>query len=118
MTRITDTRNWQVSINDPTAKVEGAEDIAQCVYAIITTIEGSDPLRPDFGSKVYLYLDKPIKKVQPQLIYNAVEAVGRWEKRIAVTKCRLEMKSMEARGLVIEATVVKSAAQITINVNL
>ena len=90
------------------------EDITQCVYTILSTVKGSDPLRPDFGSDIYLYLDKPINEMQPMLVYAATEAVQKWEKRIKIKKCRLETNGLDIRNIVIEATVIASAAQIII----
>ena len=113
-----DTRNWQVSLANPSALVEGIEDIAQCVYTIITTVKGSDPMRPDFGSDACLYLDKPINEMQPMLVYAVTEALQKWEKRIEVKKCRLETAGLDKRNIVIEATVIASAAQITIKANI
>ena len=98
-----DTKNWQVSINDPAAVVDGAEDIAQCVYTIITTVKGSDPLRADFGSDVYKYLDKPVNDVRPLIIYAVSEAIRTWEQRIVVKKCRLVSAAPDALNIVIEA---------------
>lgn len=111
-----DTRNWQVSITTPGAIVEGVEDIAQCVYVIITTVPGSDPLRPDFGSNLHEYIDKPINEVQPLLIYAISEALKKWEKRIAVQKCRLVANGIDTRSIMIEAIIVASAVQILITV--
>lgn len=113
-----DTRNWQVSINDPTVRVEGAEDMAQCIYTILSTIPGSDPLRPTFGSQVYRYIDAPINKVEPRLVYEAITAIERWEKRVAVTHCRLLTDGPVGRCLEIEATAIAAAAQITITVKI
>ncbi len=113
-----DNRNWQVSLSCPTKTVEGIEDIAQCVYLILTTIKGSDPLRPDFGSNVYLYLDKPINEMQPMLVYAVTEALQKWEKRIEVKKCKLEIFGLDKRNVIIEAMVIASSAQITIKVNI
>jgi len=90
------------------------EDIARCVYAILSTVKGSDPLRPDFGSDVYLYIDKPINEMQPMLVYAVTEALQKWEKRIEVKKCRLETNGLDKRNIVIEATVINTAEQITI----
>ena len=74
-----DTRNWQVSMDDPAAIVEGVDDIVQSINIILTTIPGSDPLRPEFGSNVYQYLDKPLPSVLGKIIYEATTAIGRWE---------------------------------------
>lgn len=66
-----DARNWQVSMEDPAKIVEGVDDIVQSINIILTTISGSDPLRPEFGSNVYQYLDKPLPSVMGKIIYEA-----------------------------------------------
>lgn len=113
-----DGRNWQISISNPAVIVEGGEDIAQCIYTILTTIPGSDPLRPTFGSNIYRYIDAPISKAQPRMIYEAITAIGRWEKRVSVDKCTLIPNGPDGRSLQIEATAIASAAQLTITVNI
>jgi phage baseplate assembly protein W len=113
-----DMKNWQVSINDPTAIVEGAEDIAQCVYTIITTVKGSDPLRADFGSDVYKYIDKPINEVRPLIIYAVSEAIRKWEQRIVVKKCRLEPDSSDGLNIVVEAEAATDETLMTITINM
>ena len=85
-----DARNWQVSMEDPAKIVEGVDDIVQSINIILTTIPGSDPLRPEFGSNVYQYLDKPLPSVMGSR-NDAVHTVFK-----------------------IEGTVVGSAEQITI----
>ena len=62
-----DARNWQVSMEDPAKIVEGVDDIVQSINIILTTIPGSDPLRPEFGSNVYQYLDKPLDRKSTRL---------------------------------------------------
>ncbi len=118
MNGIKDTRNWQVSIITPGVAVEGIEDIAQCVYTILTTVKGSDPLRADFGSDPHKYIDKPMNEVQPILTYEVSEALGKWEKRIVVKKVRLTSNAIGACALLIDASVVASVAQIAITINV
>lgn len=113
----TDTRNWQMSLADPQAIVEGLDDITQCVYIILTTIPGSDPLRPTFGSNVYQYLDKPLETVRARIIYAVAEAIGQWEKRIEVTGCSVT-RNADKTTITIEGIIVASAKQITITSTL
>jgi phage baseplate assembly protein W len=113
-----DIRNWQVSINNPAEIVEGAEDIAQCLYVIITTVKGSDPLRADFGSDVYQYIDKPLDEIRPSLIYSLTDAIQQWEPRIKVKKITPSVSNGTMAEILIEAEVIASASQITINVTL
>lgn len=113
----TDTLNWQMSLADAQSIVEGIDDIAQCIHIILTTVPGSDPLRPAFGSNVYRYLDKPVEAVRAQIIYAATEAIGRWEKRIEVTGCSVT-RNADKITIAIEGTIIASAKQITITSTL
>lgn len=115
---MSETRDWQVNINDPLNRVENAEDIAQCVYIILTTVPGSDPLRPHFGSDLYKYLDRPMNEAQPMLIYETTTAITKWEKRIKVTKCNLISPGVDKRTIKITGEVVGTAAQISITVKI
>lgn len=107
-----------MSILDPLTIVEGGDDIAQCVDAILNTIPGSDPLRPDFGSNVYQYVDRPINEVQPMLIYAIVTSISRWEKRLAVNKCTIIDNGIDGRKVNIDGVVVASAAQVRLTINI
>lgn len=113
-----DTRNWQVSLKDPAAIVEGVEDITQCIYIILTTIPGSDPLRPAFGSNVYKYLDKPLESVKAQIIYAIIEAVEQWERRIEISRCKVSRNAMGEITITIEGTITSSANQVTITTTI
>lgn len=96
------------------AIVEGVDDIVQSINIILTTIPGSDPLRPEFGSNVYQYLDKPLPSVLGKIIYEATTAIGRWEKRLDVTRISASRNDAAHTVFKIEGTVVGSAEQITI----
>ena len=90
------------------------DDIVQSINIILTTIPGSDPLRPEFGSNVYQYLDKPLPSVLGKIIYEATTAIGRWEKRLDVTRISASRNDAAHTVFKIEGTVVGSAEQITI----
>lgn len=108
-----DTRNWQVSIDNPSEIVDGIADITQCIHIILTTVPGSDPLRPGFGSNVYKYLDKPLETMRPQIIHAAIEAINRWEKRIEISACSVT-KHGDRTQITIEGMIVGAARQTTI----
>lgn len=109
-----DARNWQVSMEDPAKIVEGVDDIVQSINIILTTIPGSDPLRPEFGSNVYQYLDKPLPSVMGKIIYEATTAIGRWEKRLEVTRITASRNDAVHTVFKIEGTVVGSAEQLSL----
>ena len=74
--------DWQLSVEGVGMVVQGLDDIRQCVNLILLTRKGSDPLRPEFGCDMYLYIDKPINTA---LMKKAMlEAIRQWEPRIDV----------------------------------
>lgn len=76
---------WTVSISGGGAIAEGIEAIRQCIDIIIRTTKGSDPLRPEFGSDVYKYQDKPVSIAIPNVKKAILEAIEIWEQRVTVT---------------------------------
>ena len=65
------TTHWQLAPHLDSQVVQGIDDIHQCIDHIISTMKGSDVLRPEFGSDHFQYIDQP-------------EDVQRWEKRINI----------------------------------
>ncbi|OHX10250.1 baseplate protein [Chromobacterium sphagni] len=85
MTRLSDSLHWQPALHRPDL-VEAEADIDQAIRIILTTPKGSDPLRPDFGSNVHLYLDNPVDQAVPHLVRESVEAIRQWEPRCQLVK--------------------------------
>ena len=112
------TANWQVSITNPSVIVEDASDIAQCIFTILSTVKGTDPLRPDFGSDVYQFIDKPVNVAQPSLIYAVYTAIEQWEPRVHVNNVRLQNSGIDRRTILVEAVVIRSSTQIEMTFNL
>src|SRR6218665_2245196 len=79
------TSNWQLSLQAQGELVQGVEDVLQCVDIILKTPKGSDPLRPLFGSDVYLHIDKPLNIAIPNTKKEIVESLGIWETRATVS---------------------------------
>jgi phage baseplate assembly protein W len=76
--------NWSQSLDKPGTVVQGYADIRQCIYIILYTVRGSDPLRPEFGCGVFDYLDKPINQSKADIVNSIIEALQIWEPRINV----------------------------------
>ncbi len=76
--------------------VTGVDDISQCIRIILETPKGSDPLRPLFGSDVYLYVDKPLPNTVPFIVREAWDAIATWEPRAVVERIAVEMESAHA----------------------
>lgn len=63
---------------------QGLADVNQCLWIILTTSKGSDPLRPTFGADVWRYIDAPINSAIPAIVREVTEAILRWEPRVTL----------------------------------
>ncbi len=108
----------QISIQNPDVLLSGTEDITQCVYLILSTIPGSDPLRPDFGSDLYKYLDKPLEENKPMMVYSIKEAVERWENRINVNRCEFVADSSGTLRITLHTELTASGQPAILTVNI
>lgn len=93
------TAHWQPALEGG-GFVEGIEDIRQCIRIILETPLGSDPLRPDFGSNLHLYLDYPIDRARPHIVRETVEAIRKWETRCTVKRVSVSIE--ETSSLLIQ----------------
>jgi phage baseplate assembly protein W len=83
--------HWQPALGTTGEIVEGLRDIDQSLRIILTTPKASDPHRPEFGSNLHLYLDWPTHRVTPHLVREAIEAIRRWEPRVAVDQVHIQI---------------------------
>ena len=81
--------HWSPKLGSPGETVTGLDDIAQCIRIILETPKGSDPLRPLFGSDVYLYIDRPLPQSAPHLVREAWDAIATWEPRAVVERVQV-----------------------------
>lgn len=112
------TPNWQISINDPNVILADRDDIAQSVFIILSTMKGSDPLRPTFGSDIYTFLDMPINTATPMIVYEVYDAIERWENRISIKSVTVSAWDFNKKTIVIKGIITVPTAQVTININL
>lgn len=77
---------WTYDINKPWELVQGFEAIKQCVFLILTTQPGTDPLRPLFGCGAFEYIDKPVNFAIPRMIKSISESLTKYEPRIENVK--------------------------------
>jgi phage baseplate assembly protein W len=80
------TKDWSLSSTTQGEIVQGIFDLKQCVYNILMTVKGTDPLRPDFGCDIFKYMDKPTNRVVPQMMKSITQAVELYEPRVQITK--------------------------------
>ena len=77
--------HWQPALNAE-GIVELIDDIDQSIRIIVKTPNGSDPLRPTFGSDAFQYIDYPVNLVVPYLVRETVHAIEKWEPRCTLVK--------------------------------
>lgn len=83
--------HWQPALRAEGEVVEGLRDIDQAIRLILATPLESDPHRPDFGSKLHLYLDWPVNRVTPYLVRESVDAIRKWEPRVQVIRVGVQI---------------------------
>jgi phage baseplate assembly protein W len=82
---------WTYSIDGGGAISEGLAAIRQCIDIIIRTTKGTDPLRPEFGSDVYKYVDHPVNVAVPNIKKAILEAIETWETRVKINYIKHKM---------------------------
>lgn len=87
MTTVSDirSRDWSPKLGAFGSVVENLADIEQCIRIISATRIGSVPLRRDFGSDIWKFLDKPFAVAQAGIPLALIEAM-RWEPRVEVLR--------------------------------
>lgn len=74
------------------------KSILQNIRLILTTVQGFDVHRPDFGSKLYLFIDKPLNAITiGQIKAEIKDAVLRWEPRVEIEDIALKKDYLNAR---------------------
>lgn len=77
---------WTLDMNNAGEIVQGVDSIKQCVYVILMTERGSDPLRPDFGCSALEYIDLPSITGIPRMVKAIHDALEKYEPRIENVK--------------------------------
>ena len=77
--------HWQIAMGGD-GYAEALDDLRQAIAIILLTRRGTDPLRPDFGSDVWRYVDHPIDRARAHIVREAVEAIRRWEPRVKIER--------------------------------
>lgn len=84
--------NWQLALDGPGRIVQGLQDIGQSVLLIVSTMKGSDPMRPTFGCDIFDHIDKPVTAAGPNMARAIVDAVNLWEPRITLTGVKYRLQ--------------------------
>lgn len=78
--------------------VQGLDDINQCIGIILTTVPGTDPLRPTFAIDVSKFIDAPLPIAQSKLVGGVINALQTWEPRIKVQSVSVRLPSIQQAG--------------------
>lgn len=74
------------------------KSILQNIRLILTTVQGSDIHRPDFGSRLYLFIDKPLNAITIGKIKVEVkDAILKWEQRVEIEDIALKKDYINAK---------------------
>lgn len=76
--------DWSLELGTIGGVVQGIADIDQCIGIILTTPQGSDPLRPTFGANVWQYLDNPISVAIPSIVREISSSIAMWEPQVVL----------------------------------
>jgi uncharacterized protein len=83
--------DWQLELDAPGRPgsgignvVQGLADVNQCVGIILTTPQGSDPLRPTFATDLWQFIDYPINSLLAAVVREVTQALTLWEPRITL----------------------------------
>ncbi len=74
--------DWSLALGAIGEVVQGIADVEQCLGIIVTTPQGSDPLRPTFGADIWRYIDFPISLALPAIVSELTSAITTWEPRV------------------------------------
>lgn len=95
--------HWQLALGGA-GYAEALDDLRQAIAILLLTRKGTDPLRPEFGSDLWRYVDHPIDRARPHLVREAVEAIRRWEPRVKVQRVTVDPDEAHAIRLGIHFT--------------
>lgn len=90
------TENWALSLIGEGEVMTDLEDINQCILLILNTIKGSDPLRPDFGTEIYKWIDKPQNVAIPNVKKEILDNVALWETRCQIVSIAHELDTVQS----------------------
>jgi phage baseplate assembly protein W len=88
--------HWQMALGGQ-GYAEALDDVRQAIAIILTTRKGTDPLRPEFGSDLWRYIDYPIDRARPHLVREVHAALRRWEPRMEIERVDVAMEAHHLR---------------------
>lgn len=100
--------NWQLSLEALGGIEAGLDDIRQCIRIALITRRGELALDPFFGSDIYLYIDKPIDTVRPDLIRAIYDCINAYEKRVKLNAVTVDREGVSSIIVSLNFTVIST----------
>lgn len=88
-----DNNTWGISTIGYGVIAEGIALIRQRIDIVLRTTKRSDPLRPEFGSYIYKYIDTPLAVAIPSIKEEIFAALKIWMPEIEVVSISHEIKT-------------------------
>lgn len=106
MTQVSEinSKNWAIDKNNYGEVVKDLADVNQCIYIILTTVKGSDPLRSSFGCGLWDYVDKPVNFAIPNMIREIANSINEFEPRVTIDSIMYEIKNLSEIHFLIKWT--------------
>jgi len=96
---------YSMCLSDIGHIVSNLDDINQCIGIIVTTKKGDDPHRPDFGTNIWMYIDRPVNMVSPHIIRECAENLQKYEPRITLVDVSIDLPEvLSGHNLVVTIT--------------
>lgn len=77
---------WCLNLQAPGEVLQGIEALKQRIYIALSTKQGTDPLRPFFGTNIPDYIDYPINIAGPRIKTEIIDALNNYVPEITVKK--------------------------------
>jgi len=96
--------------------IQGLKDLQQEIFLILATPLGSVPHRPEFGSRIYEYLDLPQHIAKPIVIAEAYRALRANSERFKVMD--IKVKDIQPGKIIFALTILPLSDEATEEVKL
>lgn len=79
-------------------EIDTKKSVIQNIQIILNTQKGQDIHRPDFGSNLYLFLDKPINSlIQGEIYSEIISAIEEYEPRVNILS--IDIKNISSSNI-------------------
>jgi len=106
----------QIKLGSIGEVAQGLQDLQQEIFLILATPLGSVPHRPEFGSRIYEYLDLPQHLAKPLIIAEAYRALRANTERFEVKE--IKVKDIQPGKIIFTLTILPISDEVTEEVKI